>query len=52
MLAPIARAEDAPKRRVEFGKSDYAAPPGLVFGGAFIDRILPMPIDSPLREDT
>jgi hypothetical protein len=50
LLVDIASAEDAPKRRVEFGKSDYVAPPGLVFGGAFIDRLLPIPADR-MRSD-
>lgn len=45
LLVQVIHAEEAPKRRVEFGKSDYVAPPGLVFGSAFIDRLLPIPAD-------
>lgn len=35
----------------EHAPTDYVVPPGMVHGGAFIDRILPMPVDSPLRSD-
>ncbi len=35
----------------EHGKSTYVVPEGLVPGGAFIDRFLPMPPNAPLRSD-
>lgn len=35
----------------EHAPSEYVTPAGMAAGGAFIDRILPMPIDSPLRAD-
>ncbi|MEX1048449.1 MAG: glycoside hydrolase family protein [Akkermansiaceae bacterium] len=35
----------------EHAPSEYVTPAGMPAGAAFIDRILPMPIDSPLRAD-
>ena len=35
----------------EHAPSEYVTPAGMTTGAAFIDRILPMPIDSPLRAD-
>lgn len=35
----------------EHAPSDYVVPPGMVHGGAFIDRILPMPVANGLRSD-
>lgn len=35
----------------EHAPSEYVTPAGMAAGAAFIDRILPMPIDSPLRAD-
>lgn len=35
----------------EHAPTDYVVPAGMAYGGAFIDRILPMPVDGPLRSD-
>ena len=35
----------------EHAPTDYKVPPGMVRGGAFIDRILPMPVENGLRSD-
>ncbi len=35
----------------EHAPTDYQVPPGMVRGGAFIDRILPMPVENGLRSD-
>ena len=46
----IVRADDA-ETSWEHAPTDYKVPPGMVFGGAFIDRILPMPVRDGLESD-
>lgn len=41
----------SPLRAAEHGQSTYVVPDGLVPGGAFIDRFLPMRPNAPLRAD-
>lgn len=40
-----------PLAHAQFGKSTYVVPEGLVPGGQFIDRFLPMKANAPLRSD-
>ena len=44
------RADEA-ETSWEHAPTDYKVPPGMVFGGAFIDRILPMPVRDGLESD-
>ena len=46
----LLQADDNPTSW-EHAATEYTAPAGLVRGAAFIDRLLPMPVDSPLRAD-
>lgn len=41
----------APTAQSQHGKSTYVVPQGLVQGGQFIDRFLPMKLNGPLRSD-
>jgi len=50
-LATAAVVANDETRSWEHAPSEYVTPAGLVRGAAFIDRILPMPVDSPLRAD-
>ena len=51
VLGAAAIANDDTRSR-EHAPSEYVTPAGMAVGAAFIDRILPMPIESPLRADT
>ena len=42
---------EEPSTSWEHAPSDYVVPAGMVHGGAFIDRILPMPVANGLRSD-
>lgn len=46
----IEKLKASPPHR-EYGPSKYEVPTGLVPGGAFIDRIQPMPVERGLRSD-
>jgi hypothetical protein len=50
LTSSIASADDNPTSW-EHAPTEYAVPAGLARGAAFIDRLLPMPVDSPLRAD-
>lgn len=47
--APV-RADDSPTSW-EHAPGEYVVPAGLAGGAAFIDRLLPMPVDAPLTSD-
>lgn len=51
-VLPCVHADDGygPKG-TQHSPSAYVTPPGMVAGGAFIDRILPMPVTNGLRSD-